>query len=815
MPDLTPQQKAQLDANIRAMLGKGASQDDVISYANDFRDKYDVKKNIGGTSTSPTESKLSSKERQGVLDYMQSLKTPEELSYAKPTQKPLTQVKSSQPQRTAFDIPQEEIIKGANDKIADIMYGEDDRWQDPLKAINEGLNKSKDTKEAMIHLAAGDLAKQSLMPSGLEAKRILNDSIWGKYGSDNVTANALRQRAGEYDKSVNSLREISDVAEYGGPENMLLPLKNAAIKSYAEKNQQFKKELQTIGIDMNDPDLAGKIPSGKMGAIMNEFLNDRDIHEFVEKENPKFAPAMRYAQETLLTDNPQYGINVIANKVSQAVQKSGYNSIEPIFNFNNENSKEVANQTAKEVLTPKELEIYNNHIRDHQEDYLDKPSFFERFAGAGKEFGKGLLNTVTEPFTPVSKTIKEGWIKDAENVSANPEGLVKYIGDVGHAVGLVSSIVATGNLTGIANQNTAATVATSLGFFGDELEHGKIKYPDNPVKAWASAAVNTSLYAALSMDLFPVGKAKAAFEEVRPEVANVIENLTSGKISKEAARQEINTLGKQAIDFASGTLSKGAKISAELTGITAINRGLDKVMGMDEQQFQQLHPEDEIAKTLSSSLAFLPIAGVAKYGEMKAGNKIVEQSLYEAASNPKMYERVIDELGVKDPSVNVDDLKSNLHFLNGVLEDLNQRGVDPAKQKRYLYEAMREKVATETKPTETSLAKKHDEEIKSAQEVKDKILNGEDVSEKPEIPKQEPKVAEPIHETDKTKEQIQNLEQERTSKIDESHKPDVKMEFIPAKELVDSKDPLKFRGEHYTIKDKFKQLRQILDCIWA
>jgi len=42
MPELTPQQKTQLDSNIRAMLEKGASQDDVIKYSQDFRSRFDV-----------------------------------------------------------------------------------------------------------------------------------------------------------------------------------------------------------------------------------------------------------------------------------------------------------------------------------------------------------------------------------------------------------------------------------------------------------------------------------------------------------------------------------------------------------------------------------------------------------------------------------------------------------------------------------------------------------------------------------------------------------------------------------------------------
>lgn len=50
MPNLTPQQAQQLDSNIKAMLANGASQDDVMSYANDFNAKYNLKKNDGGNT---------------------------------------------------------------------------------------------------------------------------------------------------------------------------------------------------------------------------------------------------------------------------------------------------------------------------------------------------------------------------------------------------------------------------------------------------------------------------------------------------------------------------------------------------------------------------------------------------------------------------------------------------------------------------------------------------------------------------------------------------------------------------------------------
>ena len=42
MPELTPEQRAQLDKNIRAMIAQGASEQDVMSYSNDYRKKYDI-----------------------------------------------------------------------------------------------------------------------------------------------------------------------------------------------------------------------------------------------------------------------------------------------------------------------------------------------------------------------------------------------------------------------------------------------------------------------------------------------------------------------------------------------------------------------------------------------------------------------------------------------------------------------------------------------------------------------------------------------------------------------------------------------------
>ena len=60
---------------------------------------------------------------------------------------------------------------------------------------------------------------------------------------------------------------------------------------------------------------------------------------------------------------------------------------------------------------------------------------------------------------------------------------------------------------------------------------------------------------------------------------------------------------------------------------------------------------------------------------------------------------------------------------------------------------------------------------------------------------------------------IADLTEKRDRDIAVASKPDVKLEFVSAKELVDSKDPIGNRNIHNDIKERFKKLKEILDCI--
>jgi hypothetical protein len=64
-------------------------------------------------------------------------------------------------------------------------------------------------------------------------------------------------------------------------------------------------------------------------------------------------------------------------------------------------------------------------------------------------------------------------------------------------------------------------------------------------------------------------------------------------------------------------------------------------------------------------------------------------------------------------------------------------------------------------------------------------------------------------------EKVAELEAARDMDILREGKPEVKMEFVTAKELVDSKDPIGNKKIHTDIKDRYKKMRELLDCLWA
>lgn len=632
-------------------------------------------------------------DKDKLANYLYSLKTEKEKDLAK-SQSVIASTKPFKKNERPYDQTIEEA-KAESAKIVDEILSVPEGIVDPIKTIHNRIDETQDTKKAISYLGAKGIIEQNLMPSGFATKQLLQNTPFGNAAPDNLTANAMKERVAQYEKVAEPFRAVGNNANFQDD------LYDAAIRSYANTNPHFKKQLEAAGVDLSKSNLRVMLGDGssKVGQIVSTVFNDPDVLDFIRSEKPELIPGFIEQSQNVLYNNKDFGKVQLANELSKLIQKSGYNKIDPIFNFAS-GVKKMGDIIAQGEFysDPKKLKFYQEN-KDDILNMLDAPSFFEGFASGGKSVGKGIINTFTEPFKSTSESIKNSWEKEASNVSADPDGLVKFLHDTGHALGFVSAIGATGNIAALNYAPTTAQVISgTLPFFGDMLEQGREKYPDNPIKAVTSATFNTALYGALSTSIFPAAKIKQALGDVAPEVTNIVENLASGSITKEVARQEMNTLFKKSVDFLGGAISKNTKIAAELTGITALNRGLDRVMGLDDKTFDEFHPDNELSETFKSMfLSNSLVSGVARYGEMRKGNKIVEQSLYEAATNPKQTERDIEALSVKDPSVNKQELLDNLAFVTKTKQELDANNIVPQKQGKFLLQAMNEKILLKQK----------------------------------------------------------------------------------------------------------------------
>jgi len=632
----------------------------------------------------------------------------------------------------------EKVDKEARNTINDIMYSEGDAWKDPVKAIDDKAKAATNIDEFTALNRAADLTTQSLAPTGYDAMRVLNSSLWGQAKEDNQTANLLKAKAKEYNDDVAPLREIN-IEQPIGEHNQYAAsvysdqMKNAFIKAYANKNTDFKNQLESAGIDINDPFLYKRIGDAKAGQITDEYLHNKNVEDFLQKENSNLLPAYQHAQNKLLEDHPDYGVPKIANDLSRELQKTGYNNRDFIFNFDTESSREFVDHMARQRYkdNPELLKFYEDHISEIH-DSMDKPSFFEGVASGIKNVYSGIGNTASTLFQSKAEDIKDEWNKEATNVSADPEGLMKLIRNSGHAVGFVSGLMAGGEVaqgTKLAGTPAGAQrlmVGTSV--FGNELKEAEMKYK-SPVKAWVNAGLNTTAFVMLQ-DIFPASKVSKVFNEIKPELNKIAENLSSGAITKEVARENATSVLSKAVDFGKKAFKQNVKTSAEMTALTGMKQGMDTIMGLDEQTYDKYHPDGELEDTFKTMfLSNAPIAGLSAYGEIGAKNKEMENSVFEAVNNPKRFETAIENLKVKDPSVNIDEIRGNFEFAKSLKEKLDAEGIDPINQKRFLVEALKEKVNKENlaKLSESNITRRTQKEIRESQDIQDKILNGEDV----------------------------------------------------------------------------------------
>ncbi len=614
-----------------------------------------------------------------------------------------------------------EDIQGVDKRSVEIVASLDPNDADPLKTIKD--TKEKNIKDHLAKNRAIDFAVKSAVPDGYVAKQILqNPDLINDDGNETKKqlVNYALEKAQKYEDVIGDLRNIK-ADDPMGQNNISADLRNAAIKSYAKENPVFRKSLQTQGLDLNDEDLERKLPQAIVGQLFDRYLKQPEVKLFLEKENQALAPAVDAAAQNLLKDNPEYAINQVANEVSQERLKKGLGRA---FNaYYGSDKEEATNKVAEELYkdNPEKLAIYNNTIRNNQHDYIDDPNLVGGIAGGIKSTLGSIGKLVQQPFVSNKEIAADKMQEEANAISANPQGVLKYANDIGHLTGFLMTLPAIEATTGLGGTN-ALTVATS----GDIIEEARAKYPDKPLQATVSAMMNGLMYRAMGKNIFPTAKIGEALGEVKPEMNKIVDNLFSKKITVDEAREQAADLVSKGIDLVKGTVAKDVVISAELTGLKAVNQVFDKIT-MSDEEYKQAHPEGELEQDFVHNLLLnAPIAGLAKYGEIKKDDRIVTESIYEAASNPRQYLRDL-EANQNLSHNELNEAKGNLIHAVRVKDELDKQGVPEDAQKNFIVQSLREKVANENaaRQTDSTLKKNQENIAEDANKAKEKILSGE------------------------------------------------------------------------------------------
>lgn len=132
----------------------------------------------------------------------------------------------------------------------------------------------------------------------------------------------------------------------------------------------------------------------------------------------------------------------------------------------------------------------------------------------------------------------------------------------------------------------------------------------------------------------------------------------------------------------------------------------------------------------------------------------------------------------------VEDKKTKIEELNNQLKNINNTD---AKTQEATQETKKQEVETVTPETEVESEKGVEDELSPTVE-----LNPENTNE-----------INPVKE----------LETQRDQELAKLEKPQIKLALVSAKDLVNSKDPIGNKQKHNDIKDRYKKLKALMDCL--
>lgn len=496
-------------------------------------------------------------------------------------------------------------------------------------------------------------------------------------------------------------------------------LKKAAVNYYMNsKDDKLSEQLKVLATEGEE------VPYNIQGQLLQRFFQNPSVRDRA-KNDPVFRKDLVSQQRDFYNNYPELRNQAILSKIAQEREDAGINNW-----FLNAPGVKTSDEIMKKLvasgeLTDEDMAYYNKVTRPMIQTHaaeIPTPGLVETaLKSTVKAIGdvpKGVYNVLPRNLLHSKGEILKDILEEESGKTETPKYdgfLHKMSNATGNLLGVVTPIgLETKALQGLGivakgarGLEQASALSTTLTFYNDIQNEETKNNPDNPLLAHLSALIQSAIWAK-GGNVYG-NLSKGIIRESAPEINNVLKSLQSGEISNATAAKDI--AGAVLGNTLKGTVTSSAKIA----GLSSLNNVISTVLS-GENNFDEALSKG--ADTFKEMLLGTPLLELSKAAGAK---KMTADYLDEIAKNPEVYRDKIT-----DP-----ETRRNLEYLITANKQLAERtDLTPEQKKKYQLLWVQEKVleheAAKKKGQDPLLAEKETDklkdQIKMVQEERAQVL---------------------------------------------------------------------------------------------
>jgi hypothetical protein len=611
------------------------------------------------------------------------------------------------------------IMKGGQTNEADIVG----QQTSPYKYQNKGAETVVEQKKQDILNGAfpsADQAKSYLTSVGITNIDTRNVGELLQQAGNNLTKQVA---IGKYE----NFKNVEKAFDYGKR-----TLGEAAAHWAADHGNEDVKYL----IDNRHP-----INDATMGDLKMQFLQTPELFELADK-NPALKQEINEEISNFPATHPETAAKILGDMLADEREQLGQNS-----SWSNIVSKESGDKLMKGLIDSGKIpmsymSVYQNEIRPKlgtingigrlignaipvvnkavNEDPITTPGALQGLVRGAEnvetDLAKGIVNLTG--LNPLSKeqNIQVLLHQQAAKSQFEPTSSLHQLTMHGsEMLPFVASVFLGGNLLRAANIVKSPELASALSMVinshGQQVDKALMLFPDNDFKQYTYIGTMDLANGFLGR-LLPGQKLFGAAED--SEVAGILSSMVDGKISTDAAKNQIINFFKTTIKGAAKGALGGAEYSGAMSGLDDALTRLLQNKGVDlSQTFSKTWEGAKLG--LLSTIPAAGLEGMSEGAKGVAQNKGIRNEYINFAHYADYYKGLIADHAKSDPEFAklAPDILSNLEHLSQTYTDISDKGMGEDRLGRYLANSLSEKIANDKLKVTT------DPRVK--QEIKDKI----------------------------------------------------------------------------------------------